>query len=386
MKEARSLLACAVALSMIASAGMAETIRIGINQPLTGPLAASGNYVTNGARIAADEINEGGGVLGQQIELVIEDNKGNPTEAAAAAEKLIVRDAVVAMMGAWGSSMTLAVMPKLEEYGVPMVVETSSSGKVTTSGNPWIFRTAPTSVMLAESFSPFVERFGMQRAAFLAVNNDWGQSNTDAYSDMLTEHGVPTVLRETMDATAVDLSAQLAAIRASDADVLLVTTEIEQLTLVLKQAFALQLPQRIIATTTSSTPEQAIEHAGEAADNVYFTVLFAPWFPDMAPNPEVARSFADEWDRRGFPFAGRIEGQRGYDAMLTIIAAIEKAGEAEPDSIREALWNIEVQGVNGNIKFHPDGPEGAESGQNAANIFVVQVKDNEVVRPDFTDQ
>jgi branched-chain amino acid transport system substrate-binding protein len=106
----------------------------------------------------------------------------------------------------------------------------------------------------------------------------------------------------------------------------------------------------------------------------------------MAPNPEVARSFAEEWDSRGYPFAGRIEGQRGYDAMLSIVAAIEEAGTAEPGAIREALWNVEVQGVNGNIKFHPDGPEGAESGQNAANIFVVQVKDGEVVRPDFTDQ
>jgi branched-chain amino acid transport system substrate-binding protein len=370
----------------MASAALADSIRIGVNQPLTGALAASGNYVTDGARIAVDEINAAGGILGQQIELVIEDNKGNPTEAAAAAEKLIVRDGVVAMMGAWGSSMTLAVMPKLEEYGVPMVVETSSSGKITTSGNPWIFRTAPTSVMLAQSFAPFVERFGMNNAAFLAVNNDWGLSNTDAYSNMLAEHGVPTVLRETMDATAVDLSAQLSAIKASDADVLLVTTEIEQLTLVLKQAFALQLPQRIIATTTSSTPEQAIEHAGEAADNVYFTVLFAPWFPDMAPNPDVARFFAEEWDRHGYPFAGRIEGQRGYDAMLTIATAIEEAGAAERDAIREALWNVEVKGVNGNITFRPDGPEGAESGQNTANIFVVQVKDGEVVRPDFATQ
>ncbi|MBS3651628.1 ABC transporter substrate-binding protein [Pseudaminobacter sp. 19-2017] len=383
MKNRIVLAASALALALSCSTSYADTIKIGVNQPLTGAVAASGNYVTNGARIAADQINAAGGVLGQQIELVIEDNKSNPTEAAAVAEKLIVRDEVPAMMGAWGSTHTLAVMPKLMEYEVPMVVETSSSGKITTSGNPWVFRIAPTSKMLAASFAPFVQKFGMKKAAFLAVNNDWGLSNTNAYSDMLTEQGVPTELRETMDATAVDVSSQLAKIKASDADTLLVTTEIEQLTLIFKQAQALKLPQRIIATTTSSTPDQAIDHAGSAADGAFFTVLFAPWFPEMAPNPDIARGFAEEWEKRDYVFAGRIEGQRGYDAILTIAAAIQKAGKAEPDAIRKALWEVEVKGVNSNVKFFKEGPEGQESGQNNANIFVVQVKDGKVVKPEF---
>ena len=73
---------------LVAHAG-AQTIKIGVNEPLTGPFAASGTYVVNGAKIAADEINAKGGVLGKKIELVIEDNKSNPTEAAAVAEKLI---------------------------------------------------------------------------------------------------------------------------------------------------------------------------------------------------------------------------------------------------------------------------------------------------------
>src|SRR5947208_5880540 len=99
-------------------------VRIGVIEPLSGPVAASGNYIRMGAEIARDWLNAKGGVLGRKVELVIEDNKSDPKEAASAAEKLIVRDKVPAIMGAWGSSMTLAAMPKLEEYGVPMVVET----------------------------------------------------------------------------------------------------------------------------------------------------------------------------------------------------------------------------------------------------------------------
>src|ERR1700675_2992516 len=80
-----------------------DIIRIGVTQPLTGAFAASGNYVTEGAKIAADQINAAGGVLGRKIQLVVEDNKSNPTEAVVTAEKLIGKDKVPGMMGAWSS-------------------------------------------------------------------------------------------------------------------------------------------------------------------------------------------------------------------------------------------------------------------------------------------
>src|SRR6202048_4272603 len=156
-----------IAATALLSAGLAghagaQTIKIGVNEPLTAPLAASGTYVVNGAKIAADEINAKGGVLGKKIELVIEDNKSNPTEAAAVAEKLITSDKTPVMMGAWGSSLTLAVMPKLIEYETPMVVETSSSGKITTTGNPYIFRISPPSAVEAAAFKGIVDKLALK--------------------------------------------------------------------------------------------------------------------------------------------------------------------------------------------------------------------------------
>src|SRR5438093_1605851 len=146
------VLVLALFLASIAAPAAAQSgdpIRIGVIQPLSGPVAASGNYVRMGAEIARDWINARGGVLGRPVQLLIEDNKSDPKEAATAAEKLIVRDKVSVIMGAWGSSMTLAAMPKLEEYGVPMVVETSSAASITKRGNPWIFRISPPSEMEA---------------------------------------------------------------------------------------------------------------------------------------------------------------------------------------------------------------------------------------------
>lgn len=356
----------------------AETIKIGVNEPLTGAVAASGNYVTDGARIAADEINASGGILGNQVELIIEDNKSNPKEAVSAAEKLIVRDEVPVMMGAWSSTYTLAVMPKLMEYGVPMVVETSSSGKITTSGNPWIFRISPTSEMEAKAFGEKAGDLGIKKANFLVVNNDWGRGAGDEFAKVLKEKGVEVGVTETMDAKATDLSAQLASIKAAGGDTLFVTTGVEQLTLVLKQAKEQQLDSQIITTGGSSSPDQLIEQAGDAAEGSQHILFFAPWFPETAPNPDVATKFVEEWKKRGYNFAGLTEGFRGYDGIMTIKAGIEAAGKAEPEAIQKALWDVKVNGVNGDISFIKQGPEGQESGQNQPNIYLVKIEGGKV--------
>src|SRR5256714_15114024 len=95
--------AFAAAFSTLVVAGTAlaqEPIKIGVTQPLTGAFAASGNYVAQGAKLAEEAINTAGGVLGKKIELIVEDNKSNPTEAAATAEKLIVKDKGPVMLAA----------------------------------------------------------------------------------------------------------------------------------------------------------------------------------------------------------------------------------------------------------------------------------------------
>jgi branched-chain amino acid transport system substrate-binding protein len=382
MTKRTFIVLCILAASALGlnAASAQDTIKIGVTQPLTGAVAASGNYVVDGAKIAADELNAKGGVLGKQVELLIEDNKSNPKEAVATAEKLIVGDKVPVLMGAWSSTYTLAVMPKLMEYGVPMVVETSSSGKITTSGNPWIFRISPTSEMEAKAFADKVAGFNIKKADFLTVNNDWGLGAAKEFSKMLQEKGIEVGVVETMDAKATDMSAQLAKIKASGADTLFVTTGVEQLTLVLKQAKEQQIKAKIITTGGSSSPDQLIEQAGEAANGSYHLLFFAPWFPETAPNPDIATKFVEEWKKRGFNFAGLTEGFRGYDGIMTIAAAIEKAGKAEPKAIQAALWETKVKGVNGDIAFVKQGPEGKESGQNQPNVYVVTIKDGKVAK------
>jgi branched-chain amino acid transport system substrate-binding protein len=366
-------------VSFIATAN--ETIKIGVSQPLTGAVAASGNYVTQGAQIAESFINDAGGVLGKKIELVIEYNKSNPKEAVATAEKLIIRDKVSVMMGAWSSTYTLAVMPKLMEYGVPMVVETSSSGKITTSGNPWIFRISPTSQMEAKSFGTKVDQFKIKKADFIVVNNDWGRGASEAFQEVLKAKGISVGTVETMDAKATDLSAQLAKIKSSGGDTLFVTSGVEQITLVLKQMKEQRLNHQVITTGGSSSPDQLISQAGAAAEGSNHLLFFAPWFPESAPNPSVATKFVNEWNKRGHNFAGLTEGFRGHDGIMTIAAGIKAAGKNDSKAIQQALWDVKVKGVNGNIEFIKQGPAGKESAQNVPNVYVVTIKDGKIALP-----
>lgn len=382
MAKHTGVLATIVLLSAgLAGQATAQTIKIGVNEPLTGPFAASGTYVVNGAKIAADEINAKGGLLGKKIELVIEDNKSNPTEAAAVAEKLITADKVPVIMGAWGSSLTLAVMPKLMEYKVPMVVETSSSGKITTSGNPYIFRISPPSSVEAAAFKPILPKLKIKKADFLVINNDWGRGAAEDFGKVLKADNVQVGLVETMDQSAQDMSAQLSKIKATDSDTIMVTTAVEQLTLVLKQATALGIKKQIVTTGGSQNPDQLIDQAGVAANGTFHLTTFAPWYPDETPNPPATKYFLGEWKKRGFNFAGATESFRGYDGIRTIATAITKAGKAEPQAIADALWGTELLGLNGKIKFEKQGPSGKESGQSMPNVYLIKIDNAKVVLP-----
>jgi branched-chain amino acid transport system substrate-binding protein len=371
----------AFALSLITEAPAQSTIQIGLVQPLTGAFAAAGTDVVNGAKIAADEINTKGGVLGKKLELITEDTKSNPTEAAAVAEKLIVRDKVPVLMGASASTATLAVMPKLMEYKVPMLVETSSSSKITTSGNPYIFRIAPPSEVEAVVFGKIVGRIGIKKADFLVVNNDWGRGTADEFSKTLKDNAIAVGLVERMDQGAQDMNAQLVKFKGSGADTLFVTTAVEQLSLVLKQAASLGLNLRIISTGGSQNPDQLITNVGKAADGTWHLVFFAPWAPEATPDPAAAKTFVAEWNRRGLPFGGLTSSFRGYDGIRAITEAVKIAGKAEPEAIRAALWKVDILGLNGPIKFEKDGPKGQESGQSTPNVYLVKIDNGQVTVP-----
>src|SRR5258705_9802736 len=171
-----------------------------------------------------------------------------------------------------------------------------------------------------------------------------------------------------MEQSATDMNAQITKVKAGSADTLFLTTSVEQITLVLKQAQEQRLVRRVITTGGSSSPSQLIKQAGAAAEGTLHILFFLPWFPEAMPDGKLAKAFVDEWNKRGHPFEGLTEGFRGHDGVLTAVEAIRIAGKAEPKAVRDAMWQVSVIGVNGALEFEKDGARGKESGQSKPNI------------------
>ena len=363
----------------LAAPAQAEELRIPVLVPLTGVLALEGTSQRNGALLAIAQPPPG-----VTAKAEVADTGAAPELAVTALEKALDPGIPVAVVASMFGPQILAMLPIGAERKVPLLT-ISGSVAVTEQNNPWVFRIAPDSQMQADAFAKYLPEFHVKKAAFLVVNNDWGLGNYKTFADLLEKNHVSIISKELMSPSDQDMSAQLSKIKASGADSLFIVTEVEQLALVLKQARTMQLPQKMISASASSSPDQIIEEAGPAAsDGVYSIVCFTPWFSDNWPNPNLAKAFVTEWKKRGYVFAGITEGFRGYDGIQVIAAAIKKAGKADPKAIQQAFWQVQVPGVNATYKFAKVGGAGEDdSAQSNANVYLIEMKGGKVVEPTF---
>lgn len=156
---------------LAATAGAAEPIKLGFFMSMTGRDASFGETSLRGARLAVDEINAAGGVLGRPLELIVVDNRSLAGESATAVKKLINRDKVVALIGECASSRSLEAAPVAQTAGVPMVTPASTNPRVTEAGD-CIFRMCFADPFQGEVLATYAHRrLGLRRAALLVDNS-----------------------------------------------------------------------------------------------------------------------------------------------------------------------------------------------------------------------
>ncbi|HEV8616890.1 MAG TPA: ABC transporter substrate-binding protein, partial [Methylomirabilota bacterium] len=349
-----------------------EPVRIGFIQPLSGPIAAAGSYITNGAKIALDRVNAKGGVKGRRLELIIEDNKSDPAETRNAAEKLIVRDKVPVLIGAWGSSMTLAMMPLAAQHGVGIIVETSSSVKITdpkTPGSKVVSRISPTSELEALGVEPLLPQLGMKKVGYIAVNTDWGRGAVVAFGDVIKKQGGKIELVEYVGQADTDFYSQLTKFKAAGVDSVLITDDAPKTAKMLQQMKELGLNAKVLVTGGSAWPDSIVQLAGApAAEGAMFVSFYNPYDHALAGDPEASRAYVEEWKKRGLPWIGVVEGMRGFDAVNLVAKALETAGEPTAANVHDAVRRTELRALYGLIKFD-------KTGQSFPNIILTQVKD-----------
>lgn len=328
----------------------AEGIQVGFFGALTGPTATFAQSGRNGVTLAVEEVNAAGGVLGgKRIELLVEDDRGEPSEAASAVSKLITRDHVVALIGEQASSRTIAAAPIAQSYRVPMISPTSTNADVTKKGD-YIFRVCFTDPYQGAVLSSFArENLKANTAAQLVdVRNDYSVGLAQAFRESFEKAGGRMLGELKYSEGDNDFSAQLTAIRPLDPDVLVIPGYYTDAGLIARQAKALGIRATLLGGDGWDSPK-LIEIGGNAIEGAYFSNHYSV----DDPSPAV-RQFVAAYRKKHGTDPDSIAAL-SYDAARLLADAIRRAGSTEGKRMRDALAETkDFSGVSGTIRMDAD--------------------------------
>lgn len=331
-----SLLAGCAPGSNNGSAG-GDTIKVGLNYELSGPVSTYGQSLTAGIELAIEEINANGGVLGKQIEPIKVDNKSDTTEAANVSTRLATRDKVVAILGPATSGSTKAATPPAMQNKIPLISASATADDVTIDSNgnvrEYIFKTCFSDSYQGVTMANFAYKdLNFTNAAILLDNtSDYAKGLAKNFNETFTDLGGKILVEEAYQAKDTDYKAVLTKIKAANPEVLYVPGYYEEVGLIVRQARELGLDVPVLGGDGYDSPKLAEIAGAEALNNVYYTNHYSSM--DTAPDVVAFReAFNKKYNKEADAF-----NALGYDLAYFLADAIERAGEANPEKIKDAL-------------------------------------------------
>lgn len=319
-----------------------------------GPLSAPGSYqggteMRQASEMAVDEVNEAGGVLGKDVELIFGDTEGLPERGTAVTERLITQNNVVGLTGEYHSGVALAEMEVAHRYGVPVVFAEPWSDDVTGSGYDEIFRIAPSIDFYSSIATDYIASVGWEDIVFVVEDSDYGREQADTWVAQLEDLGITEVQVIFADPATEDYTPILQRIAQDPPDMLAgVVTGIGNSRMLTQSCQMGLAPTAETAYYASIDAQYAEfwENVGDCGQYVFFTYV---GLPRSLWNDTTEAFMANFEDRYGTtPGAAALEA---YDATHILLAAIDAAGSTEPAAIIDALENIEHTGALGDIWF-----------------------------------
>lgn len=327
----------------------AEDLLVGAVYPMTGAVAYDGQTELNGAKLAVEEVNAKGGVLGKTLKLNVQDGACNPAQSVSAAEKLITQEKVVSLLGAFCSSSTGAVMEVAKKHGIPFVTGVSTAQGLTERGNKWFFRATDTSALLGQAFAPAIAKLGAKRVAFLVVNDDWGRAVASSYGAALEKEGAKVVDTEIFSRDDTDLFSYITKIKAQKPDVVISAANTQLAANVTKQLRQLGVTATLMGEG-AFTSESYLKLVGDLGKDVIGLVEYVPTI-ESPENQAFLKSYKQHYKgEEPSKFSAAA-----YQAVHILAAAINRAGSTDPEKIREALLKTDYNGLTGNFKFAANG-------------------------------
>jgi branched-chain amino acid transport system substrate-binding protein len=365
----------ALALVMVGcgnKSGKGDVIKIGSFAALSGDQAVWGQADVNGLKFTAEQINKAGGILGKQIEIVSYDDKGDQLEAVNAVKRLINDDKVCAIIGCNSSGRNIAVAPVAEESKVPVVSTFATNPRVTVpeAGKimKYTFRVCYIDPYAGDVLARYAynDLKAKKAAVLYEISSDYSVGMRDFFKQSWQKLGGTVVADEAFKTGDVDFRAQLTKIKESKPDVIVMPILYKEVALSAKQARDLGIKATMLGG--DGWPSSALlEMAGDAVEGSYFVN-----HGDVdAPNVQEWRKQYKEFFKKDI----EINSILGHDAMIMLKAAIEKAGKADPQAIRDALEATkDVQVFTGNISIDP-----ATHNPVGKSASIINIKDKKFV-------
>ncbi|MBK5259196.1 MAG: ABC transporter substrate-binding protein [Thermoanaerobaculia bacterium] len=324
-------------------------IPIGLYGALSGSEAAFGTSTLQGVRLAAEEINAAGGVLGRKIKVIAEDDQGKADEAASAVTKLVTSDNVIAIIGENSSNQSLAAAPIAQAAGVPMISPSSTNPAVTQKGE-YIFRVCFTDPYQGKALAAFArDQLKLKSAAMLVDRrNDYSVGLANVFRAEFTSRGGKITGEQSYSGGDSEYRPQLTTIRGQKPEALFIPgfyTDVGQIAI---QARDLGLTLPMIGGDGWDSPT-VIEIGGKSVDNSYFSDHY--FVGDERP---IVQQFVSAIRKRHGKNP-EATAALGYDAMKIIAAAIQRAGSVDRKAIRDQIAATrDYQGVSGTITMGPE--------------------------------
>ena len=340
---------------LVSTSMLAQPIRIGAPQPVTGPDAPFGDKFKKAYGMALEEINAAGGINGRKLEIVIEDHQAKNQLAATVAEKLITEGKVLAMTGGRASGQAMEIASVCQRLKTPYLVDHPSADMITAKGFEWVFRNNPTGSIYPMAFSDFITNFpgAMPKSAAVVYDNTlFGKTIGGAVIKILKAKNVPVVADEAYPVNTLDFKPTMTKVKGTNPDyLLLVAVAPTDAVLLTRHAREMGLsPRAFVGFGGGFGIADFTNQLGPLAENVFSS---AAWSGN--PNDPKTKTFYEKFHAKYdiWPHEHEVEG---YSAIYILADAIRRAKltgdlDADRDAIRKALLATDMITVFGKVKF-----------------------------------
>lgn len=328
-----------------------ETIKIGVSTAITGAAPLDGERSRQGIEMAVDEINANGGVLGRELEIIIEDDQNTSSAAVNVANKLVNNSDIVAIIGPHRSANAMAVEQIMAEAKMPFLTGASSPNLVTQVNNPYFFRVRASDRFVGQVMARVaLEQFNAEKIGIIYNNDDYGSGGKDVVVEYLKGQGVEPVVVEGHNTDDKDMSSAITKCKDADVDALIVYTHDPEAAILVRQMNEMDLAVPAVSPVTFTLPTFLSLTTVEETKNLYGVADFVTGNPDPMAS-EFAEKFNEEYGV--YP---DLFGACYYAAVYVVADAIERAGVAEREAIQKALLETrELKSVYGELTANEDG-------------------------------